>query len=348
MLYGKSQLKGSAVKKIKSLLRVCVVFLLLIILFQSSGWAGSGKACKVAANEVAYPKNKWLEAEPCEVGLKADQLIKVDEFLKGFGDSSGLVIRKGKIAHAWGDINKQYDIASSTKVFTSTAIGLAIDDKKISLDDKAYKYISEITLEKDKQITIAHLLSMTSEYGREGLPGETWFYSHAVELLSQVIDAEYNMSMASFVRIRIMEPIGATNWRWLASEDPNGNFMTLSGWGLNISSSDIARLGYLFLHEGIWDNKRLISKQWIDISTRTSQELKSDYGFLWWVNEAGDWPDVPEDSYCAFGRGARDILFVCPSLDLIAVRLGGESLIDTVNLPVFLKLVVECVEDEIK
>ena len=306
------------------------------------------EACGDTIYKVKYPQEKWLEATPEEAGLIAEKFGKLDEFIKSFGDSSGLVLRHGKIVHTWGDIEKRYDVASATKVFTSTAIGLAIDDQKLSLDDNICKYVPDVTLEKDKKITIAHLLSMTSEYERPGLPGEVWFYGHAVELLSPVITSTYHMTMARFCRIRLMEPIGVVNWEWLAAEKPDGSFVSCSGWGLRISASDMARFGFLFLNKGCWEGKQLISKEWIDLATRSSQNLKPEYGFLWWVNSAGTWPGAPMDSYCGLGMGSRDILFVCPSLDLIAVRLGGKSLGDTKNLPIFLNLVTDCVNNAAK
>lgn len=331
---------------------VCIVVLLIMSgcdsKMQNRKPQHGSEACRDIAFKVKYPQEKWVEAKPEEAGLIAEKLGKLDEFIKSFGGGSGLVLRYGKIVHTWGDIEKQYDVASSTKAFTSTAIGLAIDDQNLSLDDKICKYVPDVTSEKDRNITIAHLLSMTSEYGRPGLPGEAWFYSHAVELLSPVITSTYHMTMARFCRIRVMEPIGAMNWEWLAAEKSDGSFVSRCGWGLQISASDMARFGFLFLNEGCWEGKRLISREWIALATRSSQNLKPEYGFLWWVNSAGAWPGVPMDSYCALGMGSRDILFVCPSLDLIAVRLGGESLGDTDNLPIFLKLVVDCVNNAAK
>jgi CubicO group peptidase (beta-lactamase class C family) len=295
---------------------------------------------------VKYPHDKWAHAKPEQVGLKPQKLEAIDEFLKSCGQgTSGLLLRHGKIAHTWGDIEKQYDVASCTKVFTSTAIGLAVADKKLSLDDKIYKFVPEVNSPKDKNITIAHLLSMTSEYGRPGMPGEAWAYTGAPELLPPVINAKYNMSMAHFMRIRVMEPIGAMNWQWPAYEKSDGKIFSIASGGLNISAGDMARFGYLFLNNGCWEGKRLIPKEWIALATRSSQELNAAYGYLWWVNTEGDWPCVPTDAYCALGQQARDILFVCPSLDLIAVRLGGDSLGDEVKLPDFLKLLVDSVQE---
>jgi CubicO group peptidase (beta-lactamase class C family) len=293
--------------------------------------------------DINYPQEKWALVTPEEVGLSAVQLEKLDALIESFGGGSGLLLRHGKIAHTWGDIEKRYEVASCTKMLTSTAMGLAVHDNKLALDDKICQYAPEITLPKDKKITIAHLLSMTSEYQRSGLPGEAWCYSGAVELLSPIINAEYNMSMANFMRNRVLKPIGAMNWEWLSRETSDGTVFSYAGYGLNISASDMARLGFLYLNNGNWNGKNIIPEEWITLATHSSQRLKPVYGYLWWVNSAGDWPEVPLDSYCALGAGSRDILFVCPCMDLIAVRLGGESLGDTKNLPIFLKHVVDCV-----
>ena len=69
--------------------------------------------------------------------------------------------------------------------------------------------------------------------------------------------------------------------------DPNGN--STGGWGLNLTTRDMAKLGLLYLNNGIWNDKQILSKNWIKEST-TMHEGENDfmsykYGYLWWLQK---------------------------------------------------------------
>ena len=79
------------------------------------------------------------------------------------------------------------------------------------------------------------------------------------------------------------------------------------GGGLWISTRDMARFGYLFLHQGKWNGKQIISENWIKMAT-TPTTIGQDYGYLWWLNTQGkQWPSTPRTSFAALGAGSNTI-----------------------------------------
>ena len=283
--------------------------------------------------------------KPEEIGMSRNQLKELTGFIKKNGGGSGLIIRNGFLVWQWGDVDKMYSVASCTKSFTSTVVGLAIDDGKCGLDDYAKNYLPELKKGKNAKIKIIHLLSMTSGYGRGTEPEAEWRYNEsAVHILGKLATVVHKDSMKNILEKRIMVPIGAKHWRWrktgqLANDIP----INSGGSGIEISAIDFARLGSLFLHNGNWNGKQLISQKWVEEATKTSQSLNPKYGMLWWVNTSGWWKGVPRDSYCALGANAQSILWICPSLQIVAVRLGGNPLGNKDKLPIFLKKIVDAV-----
>lgn len=104
---------------------------------------------------------------------------------------------------------------------------------------------------------------------------------------------------------------------WL--KDPKGN--SIGGFGLTLTPRDMARFGFLYLNGGMWDNKQIISKAWIDASTTPHAEVKIDetlakYGYLWWIRE-----EHGMSIYLALGDGGNVICCI-PEKDLVVAIAG--------------------------
>lgn len=81
--------------------------------------------------------------------------------------------------------------------------------------------------------------------------------------------------------------------------DPMG--INTAGWGLSLSTMDIAKIGQMYLNSGVWNGKQIVSAKWIQESTKEQSHWKKQnlsYGYLWWVNENG---------YAAMGDGGNII-----------------------------------------
>src|SRR5262249_53593490 len=148
--------------------------------------------------------------------------------------------------------------------------------------------------------------------------GTFWDYNNvACDTLSQVITRASGEEMADFLKHRLYDPLGVKNYTMDKSAGK-----TLAYMGLHISARELAKIGYLFLHKGQWNGKRLLDESWVRVATATSQDLNKDYGFLWWVRTNTKETDLPKDSYSAVGLFGN-YLSVFPSQDMIVVRLIG-------------------------
>ena len=111
-----------------------------------------------------------------------------------------------------------------------------------------------------------------------------------------------------------------------------------SGGGVFISTEDHARFGLLFLNNGIWKGKKLISESWIKRAT-SSSPANISYGYMWWLNKKGTsryWEGVPENVYYAAGFGGNYIV-VIPDKKMVVVTRW----IEPSKFGEFIKLVLE-------
>ena len=104
---------------------------------------------------------------------------------------------------------------------------------------------------------------------------------------------------------------GQAGWE----NDAQGN--SIGGWGFFLAPRDMAKLGYLYLHEGQWDGKQVVSKEWVKAATQkqVTTEGEGGYGYQWWV-----FPEM--GGYAALGLYGQTV-FVAPEQDLIVVTTAG-------------------------
>jgi CubicO group peptidase (beta-lactamase class C family) len=172
-------------------------------------------------------------------------------------------------------------------------------------------------------------------------PGTFYEYNDArVNLLSLATLNVWRRPLPSVLREQIMEPIGASStWRWHGYDNSwveldGQKIQSVSGgghWGAGmfISAHDLARFGYLFLHNGKWGDRQLVSEKWIGLA-RTPGSANAQYGFMnWFLNTKREpLPHAPESSVTFRGAG-NNIVYIDWEHDLIVVVRwirGGDAL----------------------
>lgn len=279
------------------------------------------------------------------------------------GGTGLLVIRKGYIVGEWykdADRATPFNIYSSSKSYTSTAYGLVLADfgnpapsggKKLTLDTTVCnaEWLPEslpLPDPRKEKITVRHLLNMTSGTGPEPVPqdkkpfefslghvegspfaklkaepAEMFNYSNAgVAHLVLVFPRAAGKDLFPFLKERLFEPIGMTQLRWQQIGGDGGIGPFSQGYsGIYTTPRQHARFCYLGLHKGEWAGKRLVPESYYDFAWKGTA-AKADYGAQWWVSPHV--PNAPRDLVMTLGRDHNDG-FVCPSLDLIFVRLGN-------------------------
>ena len=291
------------------------------------------------------------------------------------GNPNGLIIKNGYIIGKWGDIKRVDMTFSVTKSYLSTTAAIAFDKQLITLDEELVNYVWDGKFDDphNSQITWHHLLNQSSQWSGnlfgtydwadrppQGLtleeikkqsllpPGKDYKYNDVrVNLLSYSLLNVFRVPLPKVLKKYIMDPIGASNtWRWYGYDESmqiidgvevqsvsgGGHF----GGGMFISSEDHARFGLLFLRDGIWGNKRLISSGWIK-KMRFPSENNSSYGYMWWLNRGQrKWDGLPENIYYGSGFGGNYVVIV-PDNDLVIVARW----IDSSKIGELIKKVIE-------
>jgi CubicO group peptidase (beta-lactamase class C family) len=236
---------------------------------------------------------------------------------------SFMILRHGQvIAEAWWSPespDKPHVLWSLSKSFNSTAVGLAIEEGKFSLDDPVLKFFpdqapAEIS-DNLKAMKVRDLLTMSCGHDSEakftlsadgkGGPNVKGFLAQPVVYkpgahfqyntpgsytLSAIVTKTTGQTTLEFLKPRLFEPLGIENPRWDSS--PEGN--SLGGYGLYLRTEDLAKFGQLYLQKGKWNGKQLVPEKWVEEAT--SKQVNNDmeghkalgidwkqgYGFQFW------------------------------------------------------------------
>jgi CubicO group peptidase (beta-lactamase class C family) len=150
-------------------------------------------------------------------------------------------------------------------------------------------------------------------------PGKRFVYSSGVtELLAQVLKKATGRHADDYAAEHLFAPLGIRSFHW--KRTPTGHPDTEGG--LYLEPRDLAKIGYLYMKDGVWNGTRLLPEGWAAISTTPALVVDPakglEYGYQWWVlSPKGARPQV----FAADGYGGQYLL-VAPSLDLIAVFTG--------------------------
>ena len=275
------------------------------------------------------------------------------------GGPAGVILKKGYQIASWGDLKRVDMTFSVTKSYLSTVAGLAFDRKLLSTHDLLIDYIWDHTYEgpHNSQIKWEHLLNQSSDWSGTLWGGHDWadrpplkgtiddwknrayftpgtrfeYNDVRVNLLAYSLLQVWRKPLPQVLKESIMDPIGASStWRWHGYKNSwvtlDGNYMQSvsggghSGGGLFINTEDHARFGLLFLNQGKWEDKQLLSTEWIKKAISPSP-AQANYGYMWWLNKKGTdryWEGVPESVYYAAGFGGNFIVIV-PEEELVLV-----------------------------
>jgi CubicO group peptidase (beta-lactamase class C family) len=273
--------------------------------------------------------------------------------------ANGVVIKNGYVVAEWGETKTVDMTFSVTKTFLSTVFGIAWQTGFIrDVSDRAGDYmppgVDLFELPHNHPITWEHLLRQTSDWSGtlwgkpdwadrpEGkpeewskrtlhAPGSHYKYNDVrVNVLALALLHVLRRPLPDVLREEVMEPIGASStWRWHGYDnawiDLDGRKMQSMtggghwGGGMFINAWDMARFGYLFLRNGTWKGRSIVSEKWIQMA-RTPGPANGEYGYMNWFLNPGRkvLPAVPESSVTFRGNG-QNIIYVDWQNDLVVV-----------------------------
>lgn len=252
--------------------------------------------------------------------------------------------------------------ASVAKSITSILIGIALDKKLIkSIDENVYEFFPECKesgwIDKKYKITLKHVLTMTAGIDWDEIsllhphpqnpntqmykaehpicyvldkkqimpPGKTWRYSSGLTLLlGGILKYTSNLYADEFAGQYLFKPLGIDDYLWL--RHPDGTVYTHGD--LFIRPVDMAKIGCLMLSKGRWKNNPIVSRHWIQESTRKHVNTFKGYGYGYqWRIGTTSVSGTEVKGFWASGTGGQKI-YVIPELNLVAVftsRIFGNN-----------------------
>lgn len=261
-----------------------------------------------------------------------------------------MLVKNGHvIAEGWWSPYREsqpHSLFSISKSFTSTAVGFAVEEGLLGLDDAVVDLLPDdlpaVVGDNLAAMRVRHLLTMTTGHAADTIagltarddnwarailarpvelaPGSTFVYNTGASyLLSAILHRVTGGRTLDYLRPRLLEPLGITDATW--EQCPRG--VDVGGWGLSITTEDIAAFGHTYLRGGVFDGRQVVPARWAAEATRLQVENGdfgggSDnthgYGYQFWLNRHG--------TYRADGAfGQLSIAF--PEHDALLVLTGG-------------------------
>lgn len=300
--------------------------------------------------------SKWIDA--CEDVFNGSVTGRVHGFV---------IVRHGKVIAegSWkpfDTLNETHMLYSHSKSFTSSAIGFLVDDGKLDLDERVVDIFPEKVpanpSENLRAVRVRDLLTMnvgadytdperkdpggdwislffTNEINRK--PGTRFRYdSCATYMLAAIVERKTGRRLMDFLNERMFAPIGIKK-AW-TTYSPAG--IACGGWGMNMTTREIARFGQLYLQKGMWGGRRILSSEWVDLATArhtwsgkivvhsetigSGNDWHQGYGFQFWRCRHG--------GYRADGAYGQ-FTIVLPEKDaVVSIHAGVNSMQKEINL----------------
>ena len=254
--------------------------------------------------------NELPRSTPEEQGVPSKALVALFDSLHALPltDMHAVVVmRHGKVI---GEMypkpyapEYRHTIYSCSKTFVGIAVGLAIEDNRLRLDDRIAAIFPELlpdSVSKDlADMTVRHLLTMASgvkpdwnmrSRGKEWIrtflskpvkePGTQYAYDSMVSyMLAAVVQKVTGKKLTEYLQERVFTPMNVTEWAW--EESPEG--VNTGGWGVHIQPESLAKFGQLILNEGSWEGKQLVPAEWIREMCKKHRETGREvYGYHIW------------------------------------------------------------------
>ena len=247
-------------------------------------------------NDPVFPGKTWESVPPETLGMNREKLEAARTYALS-AEGAGYIARHGKLVMAWGPVEKTYDLKSTSKSIGMTAVGLALMDGKLNLEDKAIRYQPDLGIDSEHpevsaanratgwlgEITLEHLATQTAGFDKPGgytkllfQPGTRWFYSDGgPNWLAECVTLAYGVDIETLLFDRVFTEIGirrGVDLRWrkhaYRSKELHGIRRCEFGSGVHANVDAMARIGYLYLRRGTWKGKQLLPASFVDRATQ--------------------------------------------------------------------------------
>ena len=288
---------------------------------------------------------------PAEAGWSASALEEAREFAEKRRSGAAMLVYRGDVVLAWGDVERRFKCHSVRKSVLSALFGTHVAQGRIDIQrtiaDLGIDDLQPLS-ESEKSARVVDLLSarsgvyhlaakspsdMSANLPERGshAPGTFWYYNNwDFNTLGTIFERAAGTSIFDDFTDRFAEPLGMEDWRrrdgYYELEPRRSRY---PAYAFRLSARDLARFGQLFLQRGRWNGRPIVPESWIDESTAGHSDLGGGrgYGYMWWIYPAGTmnadhYPTLNRfDKYAASGTGGQFVLVV-PEAECVFVHRG--------------------------
>lgn len=292
-------------------------------------------------------KESLERATPESLGISSLNILRFLDDLNTSGAEihSFLLLRHDKVAAEgwWSPYNRHtpHVLYSMSKSITSTAVGFAVDEGLLALDDTIGQFFPEIPKsKKSSELTVRQLLTMktdknisflqekeehdwVAQFFKAGFlcePGKKFNYiSENSYMLSAIVTRLTGQCITDYLTPRLFEPLGIEKPFW----ETDGQNIAAGGWGLYMKTEDLAKIFSCYLHKGMFRGQQIIPAFWVEEATKkqtetlnSSADYSAGYGFQFWQNRM-------EGTFRADGLFGQ-LCYMLPEYDALMILQCGE------------------------
>ncbi len=289
-------------------------------------------------NEKYYPDINWQKINnPRNMNWSLKKLKKAEKYSNTIASNSVVIIENGIVVYSWGELHEKYNLYSIRKSLLSVAYGIYVNKGKIDLNstlkDLNINDKDELTLQERKAKISDLLKSKSGVYHPAAyetklikkkrpkrlsyLTNEYWYYNNwDFNTLLTIFEQEVGKSFFKVFKNEIANPISMKSLKledmwYVYAKDKSIH----PAYPFKMNALDLSRFGLLMLREGGWEDKSIISKNWIKQSlkkyTKFQKKFCDGYGYMWWLKD---------EKFCASGYGGQ-WLVIDPKLNIVIVHL---------------------------
>lgn len=287
----------------------------------------------------------WFDEQKLDAAFEAISRFKV---------IGAIVTRNGAIAGSVGNIDEKSLVRSVRKSLLSALIGIAVEKNQIALQatlsDLGIDDVGSLT-EEEKRATVGDLLTarsgvfhpalaetrdaIASKPARgSALPGEKWVYNNwDFNALGTIYERATGLSVYQGLLDEIATPLGMEDYSLDDGHPMTGDVSEHPAYHVALSARDMARFGLLYLNNGRWKDRQIVSAKWVRDSTSAHSIARNQgYGYMWWTtgisgeaetsNGVRRNPNLPAYRYAAQGHHGQ-LIYVVPEKRLVIVSLSA-------------------------
>ena len=321
----------------------------------------------IAQDNFVYPSNEWeysTESSPCSPMNDLKRYV-----VDSLNTTGLLIIKSGKIILEYGDTKEISYLASARKSILSMMYGKYVIDGKIDLNSTLAELgiddVNSLT-ENEKQATIDQIINARSgvylpaanagsgpnmPQRGEFKPGEHFYYNNwDFNVAGTIFEQKTGKNIYKAFEEEFAVPLGFQDFK-LENQKKYGNdkLSLHPAYHFYLSTRDMARIGYLMLRKGKWNDKQIIPESWVDktttmVSKTGDYSLFKGYSYMWWLYIDSDF-ELLEGAYTAAGAYGQYITII-PKLDMVIAHKTKRVYERRTPIPAYDQFLVKLIEGE--